>query len=653
MSPYLRQKIHLLQLQKCVTLHSKNNASKSMKKTFLLWAVLFAHLLVLAQLPAFPGAEGHGRYTTGGRGGKVYFVTNLTDVNTGNSATREGSLRWCLGQTGVRTIVFRVGGTIWLNSPLSISRGDVTIAGQSAPGEGIAIAGHPVTISANNVILRYLRFRMGQERVTTADGADVLGSRRYKNIIIDHCSFSWSTDECVSLYEGENITLQWSIIAESLRLAKHSKGPHGYGGIWGGNKASFHHNLMAHNDSRTPRFGPGGDTQMKELTDMRNCVIYNWGGIGCYGAEAMNVNIVNNYYKPGPATSSGTARARIIAIDKKTALPVGDTFYPINDKWGKFFIEGNIVDASTSSSSSDKAVCNNATNDNWNHGVLNQINASYGITATEKAALKVSEAFDPGIVTTHTAETAYQKVLAYAGASLYRDTHDARIVDETRSGTAAFKGLSPYNGLGTVTYPAGTVIGTTTLTTTTTINWKSTSYPKKGIIDSETDLRPSDATGDWSAWPVLADGTPETDADGDGIKDGWLEQYFPGKTANDVNDEGYTLLEVYLNSLVEAITTDQNREAIASAVQSSSFSNPKVKIQLLTDSQILKFDAEHVMSKIRIADVSGRMLRDLALTTNSYELNISPFPTGVYLVQVNFNGEYYPYVAKIMKQSIF
>lgn len=621
---------------------------ESMKKTVFLLIAIITTFWCQAQLTAFPGAEGHGRLTTGGRGGKVFFVTNQGDVNSGNATTREGSLRWCLNQTGPRTIVFRVAGTIWLTSPLSISKADVTIAGQSAPGDGVAIAGQPVTISADNVIIRFVRFRMGQERVTSADGADVMGSRRYKNIIIDHCSFSWSTDECVSLYEGENITLQWSIIAESLRLAKHSKGPHGYGGIWGGKNASFHHNLMAHNDSRTPRFGPGSTTQGQEYVDMRNCVIYNWAGVGCYGAEAMNVNIVNNYYKPGPATASGTNRARIIAIDKKTDLPSGDSFYPINNKFGKFYIEGNVVDASTSSSSSDKSICTNATNDNWTYGVYNQINSSYGITAAEKAALKVTTPFDAGEVTTHVAHIAYEKVLGYAGASLRRDSHDARIVEETRTGTAAFKGLSPYNGKGTVTYPAGTVIGNETLTTTTTINWKSTSYPKKGIIDSETDIRPTNAPADWTPWPVLAEGNPVADSNADGIPDGWLETLFPGKTANDTDGAGYTLLEVYLNSLVEDIVHQQNSDAITVSVESPLLNSTQVLIRQYPDQLML--ESTHPMQQVDVMDVAGRTIKTERPYSLQFPLQLTEFTKGTYLLQVDFAEQLNSYRTKFLIQ---
>lgn len=619
-----------------------------MKKTILLLLAIVVTLSAGAQVAAFPGAEGHGRYTTGGRGGVVYFVTNLGDASTGNAATREGSLRWCLAQNGPRIITFRVAGTIWLNSPLSITKGDVTIAGQSAPGDGVAVAGQPVTISAHNVIIRYLRFRMGQERVTSADGADVMGSRRFKNIIIDHCSFSWSTDECVSLYEGENITLQWSIIAESLRLAKHSKGPHGYGGIWGGKNASFHHNLMAHNDSRTPRFGPGSTTQGQELVDMRNCVIYNWAGVGCYGAEAMNVNIVNNFYKPGPATSSGTNRARIIAIDKKTGLPASDSFYPINNKFGKFFIEGNIVDESTSILNTDKSICINASQNNWTYGVYNQINSTYNITAAEKAALKTDVPFATGEVTTHIASIAYEKVLAYAGASLRRDSHDRRIVEETRNGTAAFKGLSPYNGKGSVTYPAGTVIGNETLTSETTINWKSTSYPKKGIIDSETDIRPADAPVDWSPWPVLATGEPITDSNADGIPDGWLETNFPGKSASDVDGSGYTLIEMYLNSLVADISVDQNRDAITVSVETPLMNATRVSFRQTADELFL--ESEQPMKRVSVTDITGRMVQMHQPLAVFYPLPLSRLTQGTYLLQVQCSELHNPFVTKFIKQ---
>jgi hypothetical protein len=606
-----------------------------MKNFPFLIILLSVTFSLVAQTPAFPGAEGFGRYTTGGRGGKVYYVNALRDVNSGNSTTREGSLRWCLGQSASpKTILFKVSGTIMLTSALSISNGNVSILGQSAPGDGVCVGGFPITISTSNVIIRYLRFRMGQEYITNADGADVLGARGCSNIIVDHCSMSWSTDECVSIYGNQNTTLQWCIITESLRLAKHSKGPHGYGGIWGGKNASFHHNLMANNDSRTPRFGPATNTQGVDTTDMRNNVIYNWGGVGCYGGEAMKVNIVNNYYKPGPATTTGTNRPRICAIDKKTGLPTTDGFYPINEIWGKFYIDGNYVDGSTSSSSSDKTICANATADNWTYGVYNQISTAYGITAAEKAALKAANPFPTGIVTTHSAEKAYEKVLAYAGCCLHRDSHDTRIINETATGTAAYRGLSQYNGLGTVTYPAGTVIGAETLAVATTINWKSTAYPKWGLIDSELDIKPAGADATWSPWPTLVSGTAVTDTDRDGIPDGWLDANFPGKAATDKNEDGYTYLEVYQNDIVTNITANQVKDALT-AIENVKQSNPmKLTYNQYSDKLIVKTDYQ--LKTLHLFSVNGKLM---TVTTHA-EVSVDTLPSGIYLAKAQmYSGE--------------
>lgn len=598
-------------------------------KHLLLAIALGLSSLVSSQTPAFPGAEGFGRYTSGGRGGTVYYVNTLEDNLLGNSVTREGSLRWCLSRQGTKTILFKVSGTIFLQSPLSINLPNVTLAGQSAPGDGVAVGGQPVTISASNVIVRYLRFRMGDQLNTNADGADALGARKYQKIMIDHCSMSWSTDECVSIYENQNTTVQWCIIAESLRLSGHSKGPHGYGGIWGGANASFLHNLMANNDSRTPRFGPGSTTQLKELVDMRNCVVYNWTGLGCYGAEGMKVNMVNNYFKPGPGSPTGSKRAKIIGIDKKTGLSSSDTFYPINNVWGQFYIDGNVVDHSTSTSTTDINSCKNATADNWTYGVYNQINSAYGITTAEKTALKMPQPFETDVVTTHPAALAYQKVLEYAGASLHRDSHDARIVNETRTGTAAFKGLSPYNGLGSVTYPAGTVIGSTTLTVTTTIDWKSTSYPKKGIIDSQTDIKPADAPVDWSPWPILASGDVPEDTDIDGIPDGWLDANYPGKISTDVNADGFTLLEVYLNQLVNDITVNQN-SLWSVGLRSTSRS----EISLSVVNSQLKLTAADNIDSVGIFSLLGSKLMEKNGHAKELVLDLSGLPYGVYVVKL-------------------
>ena len=472
-------------------------------------------------LPAFPGAEGFGRYTTGGRGGAVYHVTNLNDSG-------EGSFRDACGKSGARTIVFDVSGTIYLKSELKLNRGDVTIAGQTAPGDGICIADYPFVISANNVIIRYLRFRLGNRNVAYHEG-DGLGGMDKQNIIVDHCSVSWSVDECLSVYGSKNITVQWCLVSQSLVNSGHSKGAHGYGGNWGGSGASYHHNLLAHHVSRTPRLGPRPGTQTDERMDMRNNVIYNWAGEGCYGGEGMNVNIVNNYYQPGPgtATRSTKIQQRIASIGiRTTSYTHHDTSSPNQwDKmwhvWGKFFVDGNV-----------NTKFDEVTNDNWTYGIYNQIDNNK-VDGTYNDQVKQEMHLDSPIpfviTTTHTAEKAYEKVLLYAGASLHRDALDELIVSDTRSGVASVTG----------------------------------SNNASGYINSQNDLL-SFITGADSPWPTLTNTEVQTDTDGDGMPDTWEDANGLDKNNPDdhnlITEAGYTQLENYLNALVDEITQSQNEE---------------------------------------------------------------------------------------------
>lgn len=444
---------------------------------------------------AFPGAEGFGRKVTGGRGGKVLFVTNLEDSGP-------GSLRSAVQSSGSRYVVFNVSGTIELKSALKIRNNNITIAGQTAPGDGICIKNYPVEVSADNVIIRFLRFRMGDE---AQQEADALGGRFHKNIIIDHCSMSWSTDECVSFYANENTTIQWCIVSESLRNSVHVKGAHGYGGIWGGRYASFHHNLLAHHDSRNPRLGEeaGKSFALTDLVDLRNNVIYNWGSNSCYGGEAMNVNIVNCYYKPGPASKN---RERIISIDKNK-----DPASEIYNRWGKFYIDGNYIEGSE-----------RASEDNWTYGVYNQFHSSYGIVSDEeKAVMRLSSPHTiENNVKTHTAQEAYDRVLDYAGASMIRDAVDIRIIENVRTGTYTAEGS---NG------------------------------SSKGIIDSQCDV---------GGWPELKSTVSPTDTDNDGMPDEWETKMGldPNKANANGNDlsSAYDNIEVYINSLVYEIINRQN-----------------------------------------------------------------------------------------------
>ncbi len=459
-----------------------------MKKLILVLIGIIAFQFAKAQTPAFPGAEGGGMYTTGGRGGTVYYVNSLDDTKTGDKKTREGTLRWCLDRNdSLKIILFKVAGIIHLNSSLNIPS-NTTIAGQSAPGDGICIAGYPVKIDGDNIIVRFMRFRMGDLNGVEDDSFKGI---RHKDIIIDHCSMSWSTDECASFYDNENFTLQWSILSESLRASVHKKGSHGYAGIWGGKKASFHHNLLAHHDSRNPRMcGSRYSAQPElELVDFRNNVIFNWGSNSGYAGEGGRYNFINNYYKPSK-TSQHPNRIFSPNADEGANKQVAGV-------WGEFYLEGNYFH-------NDRKT----TKDNI-------LGFQPNPKSKNKRELLLSTSFDVPFVTTDDAVTAYKRVLAQAGASYKRDKTDARIVNETE------KGVTPVRASGN----AGT---------------------KPGMIDSQNDV------GGWEAYCYNPEEILP-DINIDGIPDGWLEKNYLNKKANDTNEEGYTYLEVYLNGLVQDI----------------------------------------------------------------------------------------------------
>lgn len=456
---------------------------------------LLMTLAVTAQPIAFPGAEGFGKYTTGGRGGKVLVVSNLNDDGP-------GSFREAVTAKYPRIVVFNVAGTIHLASAVTI-RGDVTIAGQTAPGGGICLADYPVSIGGDNIIVRYMRFRLGDRfqdkgKVHGSGHDDAFGGNRRKNIIIDHCSMSWSTDEAFSIYDGDSTTLQWNIIAEPLNYSYHfEKGDtdyekHGYGGIWGGRHLSAHHNLFAHCISRNPRFA-GTRNGSDEMVEYVNNVIYNWGHNNVYGGEGGRYNLINNYYKYGPATLPAV-RYRIVNPSRQEQPAI---------YYGQFYVEGNYVDGAKDVSRNNYL----------------GVHLDKKATDADKREATLSKPLQGMMGKPQPAADAYECVLQCVGASFpQRDAVDARIVEEVKARTG--KIIDVQGGF------------------------------EHGTPYSESQ----------GAWPVLAAGTPPVDSDGDGIPDEWeLKHGLNPHNAGDATvfklDKDYTNIEVYINSLVPVTAT--------------------------------------------------------------------------------------------------
>ena len=356
---------------------------------------------------AFPGAEGFGAHAQGGRGGDVYHVTNLNDDGA-------GSLRYGIeNMTGPRTIVFDLSGTIYLDSRLTISKPWLTIAGQTAPGDGITLARHPLQVSADHVVLRYFRVRLGDEVVHRPDAVHIESG---SNIMIDHLSASWSIDEVMSSQSArvDLLTIQWSLIAEGLDKSHHEKGAHGFGGILGALRQSVHHNIYANLKSRTPKVT--GRRHCK--VDFRNNVIYNWRINNNYDGASSYMNWVNNYYKSGPATRDDV-KYQVFELSDEYRSPDGEV--EDQDHETALYAAGNFVVGSPSISK-----------DNWSGG----IRFSEGATETEHRAHSPHDF--PPLPSETSAIEAYPLVLAGAGASLVRDSVDQRIVREVESGTATY-----------------------------------------------------------------------------------------------------------------------------------------------------------------------------------------------------------------------
>ena len=361
---------------------------------------------------AFKGAEGCGKYSLGGRGGKEYVVTSLADDGS------EGTLRHAVEAEGPRIVTFAVSGDIHLTAPLNIENPYLTILGQTAPGEGITLRDHNVYITADHVIMRYLRMRLGSEAKVEADA---VGARHCRYLIIDHCSISWATDENASFYNFADATIQWCIISEALNSSVHHKGKHGYGGIWGGRNVSFHHNLFAHNSSRNPRFDHprlywNNDLlRYRGTVDFVNNVVYNWGMKAIYGGEEGWFNVRNNYFRPGPATRTLDGEWLDISTSETTSMIPGN-----------FHVSGNRYDVSAVRKGNSEGKLPDYVKITGRQRV-------YEENSKKPFAIRVS-------LPEQDADAAYKAVLKSAGASQKRDALDRRIISEVKKGLALYKG---------------------------------------------------------------------------------------------------------------------------------------------------------------------------------------------------------------------
>ena len=455
-------------------------------------------------LPAFPGAEGGGSRTSGGRGGKVLLVTNLDDSGP-------GSLRAAIETSGPRIVVFRVAGIITLKSPLAINQPFITIAGQSAPGDGICIRGETTEINTHDVVIRYLRLRRGNLKRRD----DGLGGNPIGNIIIDHVSASWGLDENLSLYRHmaksldggpddklavENLTIQWCISSEALDLNNHA-----FGATWGGRNCSFHHNLFACNTGRNPSIGMGGGF------DYRNNVVFNWRHRTMDGGDGSSrVNVVNNYYKAGPATPPGNIRFRICRAQARNSRDR----YP---GFGQWFVDGNFVHGFPE-----------ITADNWAGGVQFDSEIKQKdeiIPAGTEATTRSHTPFDAAPVVTQSAAEAFESVLALAGASRpIRDAVDVRVMESVRTGRPTFE---------------------------------------VGIL-----VTPADVGG----WPEYKADQIPVDSDNDGLPDDWerAHQLNPHDAADatlDSDRDGYVNIEEFLNGtnpaqFVDYTLSENNRHTL-------------------------------------------------------------------------------------------
>jgi pectate lyase len=430
------------------------------------------HSLAASEPLAFPGAEGFGRFAQGGRGGDVYHVTNLEDDGPGS--LRE-SIR---SASGPRTIVFDVSGTILLKSRLVIDKSFLTIAGQTAPGDGICVRDQTVQIrKANHVIVRYVHFRLGDENKPRPSGPDCLNTEDIDHVIFDHLSVSWGIDGNHDLRRGGNFTLQWSIYAEALHDSIHEKGAHAMLASFRDLTAgiTLHHNLFASSRERHPTLGGSPRTKADAVADFRNNVIYNVSG--ATNLANCHINVIGNYYRPGPDSRPGG-----LPLATKTE----------NAGALRVFLSGNVFEGRP-----DLTADNHLAIDFTRYA-----KGGYLPTSWEKIESASEFPVDGALPKTDSAAVALERVLAVAGASHPRDTADVRLVAGVRDGSHR-------------------------------------------RIDSQRQV---------GGWPNLVGAPAPKDTDQDGMPDAWelAKKLDPADSADrngDLDADGYTNLEAYLNSL--------------------------------------------------------------------------------------------------------
>lgn len=477
--------------------------------------------LVKATIPAFPGAEGGGMYTPGGRGGKVLTVTNLNDDGP-------GSFRWACEQGGARTIVFNVSGIINLKTPLYVRAPYLTIAGQTAPGDGICIAGESFQVDTHDVIIRHMRFRRGDTRVHNRE--DSFGGNPVGNIMIDHCSAEWGLDENISFYrhmydpaEGQyestrlklptvNVTIQNTISAKALDTYNHA-----FGSTLGGENCMFARNLWASNSGRNPSIGWNG------VFNFVNNVVYNWVHRSSDGGDyTAKFNMINNYYKPGPATPKEST------VGHRILKPEAGRSKLDHKVYGRVYAEGNIMEGYPE-----------ITADNWAGGIQIETDPDCGEFTSY---MRAKSPFDMPYVRIQGADEAYEYVLDNVGATIpCRDIVDERIIEEVRTGV-------PYYDEKLAEKHHGDLSGLSPKSMGENGQFKYRRLPKDsyklGIITDPMQM---------GGYPEYK-GTPYTDTDADGMPDEWeiangLNPNDPSDANGDCTGDGYTNIEKYINGI--------------------------------------------------------------------------------------------------------